>query len=526
MDATPERPQAAPRARSPRSRLRRTVTATMLSLLPLLILIALLEGVLSLAGWGDPAARLSLSRGFDAQAAYLLPDPEHPGGWITQMSDDEWPETVIPPKGSRRRVVMVGGSNTRSFPERDLEARLNAAAPDPGFEVVNLGRPGYGSDRVRILVGQAEVLRPDIVLVYCGHNEFVERGFAMELRDRWRHPLLMSLGMRLSRLRTVNVLASALQPARAPADGAPAPERRIMRDNGFRALNYAQTRIFFEVYRDNLRAIIRSAEGYGARVLLSTVIGNMIDGPTVGTPDPGIPGEGRARLRSLSAQVGRLLPARLVSGIVQTGPDAPPYRLRPFDWGDNLLPEARQERAVEPVAVQAPPLRPLLPPLDGGPYWLDPVFWSESALAVVRTASAFHARELSDAERADVRHAVALLEEALAIAPDDPMSLHRLAWCIYLLGGDDARAVQLFRDASRYDRAPTRGNDVTNGIVRETAAEFPDVEFVDAEALFAACCPGGLIGYELMMDNCHLHRAVRPLLMQAFVGPIVELAAR
>jgi hypothetical protein len=523
MDARAE-PDSAPVA--PRSRARRLLAACVLSLLPLAILIALLEGVLLLAGLGDPEERLSLSRGFDADAAYLVPDPEVPGGWITQMSDGEWPETHIPPKGTRRRVVMVGGSNTRSFPHDVLEALLDAAAPDPGFEVLNLGRPGYGSDRVRILVGQAEVLQPDVVLVYCGHNEFVERGFAMELRERWRHPLLMGLGMQLSRLRTVNLLASALHPPRTPSDGAPPPEQRVMRDDSFRNLNYRHTRVFFEVYRENLRSIVRTVQGYGAKVLFSTVVANMIDGPSVGTLDPGVSDEARARLRSLGAQAGRLLPPRLVQGIVQTGPDAPPDRLRPFDWGDNLLPEVRQERAVDPVALAAPPLRPLRPPLDGGPYWIDPVFWAESAHAVVRTASAFHARDLSDEERGQVERATALLEESLTLAPDDPMALHRLAWCVYLLGEDDARSVQLFRDAARYDRAPTRGNDVTNGIVREVAAEFPAVRLVDAEALFCEATPDGLIGYEVMMDNCHLHRAVRPVLMDMFVPALVELSLR
>jgi hypothetical protein len=524
VPGAPDPPPA--RARAPRSRVRRVLTGALLSLLPLLILLVLTEAALLFLGLGDPDARLSLSRGFDPHAAYLVPDPDTPGGWITQTSDGEWPETVIPPKGARTRVVMVGGSNTRSFPEAVLGARLNALAPDPGFEVVNLGRPGYGSDRVRILVGHAQVLAPDIVLVYCGHNEFVERGFAVELLERWRHPLLMELGMRLARLRTVNVLASALAPPRAPADGAPPPERRNNRDNTFRELNYEKTRIFFDVYRDNLRSILRTAEGYGARVLIATVVGNMIDGPTVGTLDPRLSDEGRARMRSLTAQAGRLMPQRLVAGIVQTGPDAAPFRLRPFDWGDNLLPEAREQRAVAPVFAEAPPLRALLPPLDGGPYWLDPVFWNESAHAVVATASAFHARQLAEPERAAVRQAVPLLEEALAIAPDDPMTLHRLAWSLYLLGEDDPRATQLFRDASRYDRAPTRGNDVTNGIVREVAAEFPDVAFVDVEERFRSYCPGGLISYELMMDNCHLHRAVRPLLLEEFVPDLVELSER
>ncbi|MHC5209450.1 MAG: hypothetical protein ACYTG2_01875 [Planctomycetota bacterium] len=528
MGATDQAPAApAPTGPAPRRSLpRRVLVAVVAPLLPLLLLLVLGELVLALFGLGGPDTQLSLSRGFDARAAYLIPDPDHPGGYITQMSDGDWPETVIPPRDARRRVVLVGGSNTRSFPQDDLEEKLNARSPDPGYEVVNLGRPGYGSDRVRILVAQAEVLLPDVVLVYCGHNEFVEGGFAMELRERWRHPLLMSVGMQLSRLRLVNVLASALRGGAADASGAPRPEPRVQRDNAFRSLNYRHTRVFFDVYRENLRAICRSAEGYGARVLFSTVIGNMIDGPTVGTLDPELSGEARARLRSLSARAGELMPERLVRGIVQTGPDAAPLRLRPFDWGDNLLPAARQERAADSERRDAPSLRPLPPPLDTGPYWLDPVFWNDKVRTVVDTAAAFHARRLDDTERAAVQEARDLLEEALTLSADDPMTLHRLAWCVYLLREDDERAVQLFRESAAWDRAPTRGNDVTNGIVRDVAAEFPEVLLVDAEQLFRSYSPGGLISYELMMDNCHLHRAVRPRLMDEFVEPLLELAKR
>ena len=116
------------------------------------------------------------------------------------------------------------------------------------------------------------------MFVYCGHNEFVEGGFAMELRERWRHPLLMDVGLRLSRMRLVNVIASAM---RGGAEGTQKPKVRVQRGNAFRSLNYRHTRVFFDVYRENLAAICRNAEGYGARVLISTVIGSMIDGPTV-----------------------------------------------------------------------------------------------------------------------------------------------------------------------------------------------------------------------------------------------------
>ena len=82
----------------------------LLAPLPLLALLLLLEGTLWLFGLGDPDERLSLTRGFSESARYLLPDPEQPGGYITQTSDGSLPEQVIAPKGERLRVLLFGGS--------------------------------------------------------------------------------------------------------------------------------------------------------------------------------------------------------------------------------------------------------------------------------------------------------------------------------------------------------------------------------------------------------------------------------
>jgi len=39
----------------------------------------------------------------------------------------------------------------------------------------------------------------------------------------------------------------------------------------------------------------------------------------------------------------------------------------------------------------------------------------------------------------------------------------------YVLGGRDERARDLLISAAHHDRAPTRANDIVNGIVREVA---------------------------------------------------------
>jgi hypothetical protein len=134
-------------------------------------------------------------------------------------------------------------------------------------------------------------------------------------------------------------------------------------------------------------------------------------------------------------------------------------------------------------------------------------------------------RAPTDDERRLLSVAAARFNEVLAICPDHPLTLYELGLVRYLLGDDDG-AARLLRAAAAYDRAPTHGNDVVNGVVRDLAAEQaddPDVRCVDAEQLVRAACPQGLVGYELMMDNCHLHTQARYALVDLFVPQLLEL---
>jgi hypothetical protein len=82
------------------------------------------------------------------------------------------------------RVFILGGSSAYGFPwgasvafGRPLERALAAAYPDRAVEVVNAAAMSYGSHRLRILVREILEHEPDALVIYGGHNEFVERRF-------------------------------------------------------------------------------------------------------------------------------------------------------------------------------------------------------------------------------------------------------------------------------------------------------------------------------------------------------------
>ena len=80
------------------------------------------------------------------------------------------------------RAYAFGGSATMGvgFPHngsfsRWLERMWRAAYPNREVEVVNLGRVGYSSEQVKVLVKEVlEKGEPDLLIVYSGHNEYLD----------------------------------------------------------------------------------------------------------------------------------------------------------------------------------------------------------------------------------------------------------------------------------------------------------------------------------------------------------------
>ncbi|MBM3985292.1 MAG: SGNH/GDSL hydrolase family protein [Planctomycetes bacterium] len=498
------------------------------SALTLVLFALLLEGALALTGVGDPRMRLSLTRGFSPTASYFAPVPDKPGHVTTQMFNGESVEVVIPPRSDKVRVMLFGGSNTESFRVDWIRQPLQAALPEPGVEVFNLGRHGYGSERVRILFTQALEHDPDVVLIYMGHNEFIEQGFAAELIEQWRQPWMLKAVEKLSVLHTMNAavdVAESLALGRATLT----PEQQRGRGEAtvFKTLTWERTQIFYEVYEKNLRAMVSLARDAGAKVVLCTLVGNDFDPPFVWNLPRDLPTETVQLVHRKRHQAATLIPFCLRRSLIQSSTSDPAVHLRPTDWGESITPAQLAERRAREPQNPAPPLRPLLGELAGQAFGQPSSDWLPPVYPLMATISKICARQLEPADRQALEHAATLLQEVLVLVPDHPATLFELGLVTYMLGGQDERARDLLVAAAHYDRAPTRANDIVNGIVREVAGELagePDVRFFDSERWFRERCPQGLIGYEVMMDNCHLHQGAREILVGNLVPLLEELA--
>jgi lysophospholipase L1-like esterase len=145
--------------------------------------------------WVRMAPDLAFSRAYPM----LLRDGEsfRPNPGLFSFGVDQRPISLD--HAGALRLVVLGGSSARGLVKtsgtelvemsfaRRLEESLPLLIGEP-VEVVNLAVPGFGSRRVVTMARDALRLKPDLVIAYMGHNEFIEdrirRNYAEE--RSWR----------------------------------------------------------------------------------------------------------------------------------------------------------------------------------------------------------------------------------------------------------------------------------------------------------------------------------------------------
>lgn len=290
-----------------------------LAILAPALFLGLLEALLALAG----VLPISLAEdplvGFSGLQPLFVEEPSGSGALLRtnpaklgHFNSQSFPRKK--PAGAYR-IFAVGGSTTYGHPWRDpvsfsgwLRKLLPAADPSRSWEVINAGGISYASYRVAKVVEEIVRYQPDLILVYCGHNEFLEE---RTYRKATAIPgTLRTLSALLDRTRTYTVIRRLLRRSRpagvagdeGPAkDGPPSLSAEVdevlartigpetyMRDDTLRAR-------ILEHYRISLERMAALAHGAGARIIFFTPPANERDcSPFKSESTPGIGPEDRA----------------------------------------------------------------------------------------------------------------------------------------------------------------------------------------------------------------------------------------
>ncbi len=149
--------------------------------LAVLLFFGLTEGVLALFGVKPLLFDDDPYVGFAAKLPLFVKDGDT---MVTAKNKIKWFNAQSFPKrkaGGTVRIFCMGGSTTFGHPCRDptsfcgwLRECLPVADASKRWELVNAGSISYASYRVAALMEELASYEPDLFIVYCGQNEFLE----------------------------------------------------------------------------------------------------------------------------------------------------------------------------------------------------------------------------------------------------------------------------------------------------------------------------------------------------------------
>lgn len=259
--------------RQPKKHARSAVATLAVSLFFAFLLLALAEGVLRASGYGhatrqfvaDTLAVPGVWRDNPGFARRFFPGPWMPDAAPTQMAID--------PPANTLRIAVLGESAAYGYPDpafgfaRMLEAQLAYQYPERKVEVINAALSGVDSTVLRESLRDLLPMRPDVVILYIGNNEFIGP-FGAGTPGRtglpstwWSRAQVLATRLRLSQW-----LRHGPQQGRDP-DQTPMASQPLYTNDARVAATEAR-------YRDNLRAMLALAAARGVPVVLCTVAVN------------------------------------------------------------------------------------------------------------------------------------------------------------------------------------------------------------------------------------------------------------
>lgn len=190
-----------------------------------------------------------------------------------------------PPK--TYRIFCVGGSTTYGRPYSDktsfagwLRELLPVADESRRWEIINAGGVSYASYRVARLMEELIEYEPDLFLIYCGHNEFLERRTYASIIETPQS--VRDFESILSRTRTYSLLKRLIdgESARLSSNGDLLTEevKSILDKSVGPEVYQRDDRLQQQVlahYRYNLIRMIEIASSAGARTIFVTPASNL-----------------------------------------------------------------------------------------------------------------------------------------------------------------------------------------------------------------------------------------------------------
>ena len=180
------------------------------------------------------------------------------------------------------RIFVLGGSSANGFPWNAdaafsgvLHDVLAEVYPDRHFEVINAAGISYAMHRLNLVAEEIVGYDPDVLVIYSGHNEFVERSFYEALKNRGATQ--NRLEHALAHTRIYSALARTLTEARGTGSKGKDQFGMTVRREQNLKFTEQEKQAIVDDFRDTLQQLVRRAQDRNVRVILATVPCNLRD---------------------------------------------------------------------------------------------------------------------------------------------------------------------------------------------------------------------------------------------------------
>ncbi|HUF08998.1 MAG TPA: tetratricopeptide repeat protein [Rhodothermales bacterium] len=285
-----------------------------LALLLPVLLFALAEGILRIAGYGADYPLFVEVPGYES---YLMPNPDVGRRYFRQSSIVPGPphDVFLREKpDSAFRLFVQGGSTGAGFPyghsgtfPRILKQRLIRTFPDMNVEVVNTSIAAVNSYTLLDFSGEILEQEPDAVLIYAGHNEYYGSLGVASIESPGGNALLVGLLLKLDDFRVFQALRSLLEAARrltADTDEIRSEDATLMEEMaGETSIEYGGNlfRLGVKQFRLNLTDLLCKYRDARVPVYIGTLVANERDQAPLSSGLPGADSLEWSRLQEAAA---------------------------------------------------------------------------------------------------------------------------------------------------------------------------------------------------------------------------------
>jgi tetratricopeptide (TPR) repeat protein len=184
------------------------------------------------------------------------------------------------------RVMCLGGSTTAGYPYGvnatfpfQLKARLQKIWPDRNIEVVNAGITAVNSYTVLDLLPEVIEQKPDMIILYMGHNEFYGAFGVGSTQYAGMNRSLVLTYLKLNRLRCFQVFQKLFQWVLGTKTSIPQKSTATLMEVMVREPSAQNSSDYVEIacnnFKKNLEDILDIALRAEVPVLVSTLVSNL-----------------------------------------------------------------------------------------------------------------------------------------------------------------------------------------------------------------------------------------------------------